>query len=77
MGCYQPYLKWESGKNSPWIRSSIRKKSSQKISAQKVEKWQRYGLLWELTLLRLLTLPKVGDGEKLVSRLDPLYVNYM
>ena len=63
---------WE--KNSPWIRSSIRKKSSQKISAQKIEKWQGYGLLFNFTLLGLLTLTKVGEGKKLVPRLDPIYV---
>ena len=39
-----PTLSGRGKKNSPWIRSSIRKKSSQKISAQKTEKWQGYGL---------------------------------
>ena len=42
MGYYQPYPKWERGNNSPWIRSSIRKKSSQKISVLKIEKVQIY-----------------------------------
>ena len=69
-----PTLSGRGEKNSPWIRSSIHKKSSQKISAQKIEKWQGYGLLFNFTLLGLLTLTKVGEGKKLVPRLDPIYV---
>jgi len=46
----------------PYIRYPTPKKFPQKISAQKVKKWQRYGLLWNLTLLRLLILPEVGEG---------------
>ena len=35
-------------------------------------KWQGYGLLFNFTLLGLLTLTKLGEGEKLVPRLDPI-----
>ena len=69
-----PTLSGRGEKNSPWIRSSIRKKSSQKNLAQKIEKWQGYGLLFNFTLLGLLTLTKVGEGKKLVPKLYPLYV---
>ena len=51
-----------------------RTKSSEKFLPQKVEKWQSYGLLWNLTLLSLITLPKVGEVKILDPRLDPLYV---
>ena len=44
------------------FRPSIRKKSWQKNSAEKDEKWKRYGLLWNSTLTPLWTSPDNVSG---------------